>query len=557
MNLIQHGLNWVLDPADHKTVVPADYLSRMSTLEIDPADSKEFKVSNPDGTTVDYTKGNFLGAGTFGEVYECVRVTPDGTRTNCVVKSIKEAGAIRQAILETIIQIIVCKETEHSSYPEYDLVGPFAPRVFDIAYDKSTNKCYVFSERMRKTVRDLVNGFKMAPDKTFELLPHTLIRIAVVLSELYKKLEFNHRDFKTDNCMYIRDGKDNFMPRIIDFGFSCIVYKGLEIRAKGGFRYCSIDSRDMSQFIYELFRYSPWLPDPLKEVGHALLTQKRGSTVCDVLKGNCKVGSWRNTYDFYNTKSKANPNGHPLVVRKVLEAFRNGDDWRKKLAYPNATAVATATAVPAARACLGCGVKNKDKNCACLAVDEWVNPPGIPCPALKPDYNPLTKRCVKKCPDGKYRNKAFKCLTRKAVSPKKPAIVPIVPIVASCMPGKERNPKTGRCVKKCVAGQIRDPATGKCVGAVAGPKPCPASKELNPRTGRCVNKCPPGTMRDSRFRCVKPTGSRKAAVAAARANGKICPPGKPDYNPKTKRCVKSCPSGKKRDPWTFKCVSNK
>jgi len=554
MNLIKHGLDWVLDPADSNSVVPADYLSRISTLDIDPADPTAFKVSNPDGVKVDYKKGKFLGAGTFGEVFECVRQTSDGTKTDCVVKSIKLASAIREAILETIIQIIVCSETEHSSYPEYNLVGPFAPRVFEIAYDKSTKKCYVFSERMRKTVRDLVNGWQTNPDNATKGVPFTLIRIAVVLSELYKKLQFNHRDFKTDNCMYVRDAKDVFMPRIIDFGFSCIVYKGLTISAKSNFRYCSIDSRDMSQFMFELFHYTRWLTAPLKEVGSALLTQKYGSKVCRVLKGECGVGSWRNTYDFYNTKSKANPNGHPLVVRKVFEAFYNGKDWRKELAYPSAVAAVPAVAAPVA--CHGCGVKDK-KNCVCLLADEWVNPPGIPCPALKPDYNPLTKRCVKKCPDGRYRNKGFKCVTRKSASPKgAPAAAVAGP--GPCKPGKERNPKTGRCVNKCSAGQVRDPATGKCIlAAVAGPKPCPASKELNPRTNRCVNKCPPGTMRDSRFRCVKPTGTRKIAVAAARANGKICPPGKPDYNPKTKRCVKSCPSGKKRDPGTFKCVSNK
>ena len=71
------------------------------------------------------------------------------------------------------------------------------------------------------------------------------------------------------------------------------------------------------------------------------------------------------------------------------------------------------------------------------------------------DFNPNTKRCVKKCKNTQKRNDAFKCVsnknkTFKSKSPKK------------CNNNQELNPNTQRCVKKCLVGQIRN-GEFKCV----------------------------------------------------------------------------------------------
>jgi hypothetical protein len=203
-----------------------------------------------------------------------------------------------------------------------------------------------------------------------------------------------------------------------------------------------------------------------------------------------------------------------------------------------------------------CGVKDKAKDCVCAEDGVWENPPGIPCPALKPDFNPKTKRCVKKCPEGKYRNKGFNCVSLKKKAT--PAVN------AACPAGKERNPKTRRCVKVCPVGYKRDP-NFKCTYSVSAhgvlaprladvKKVCEPGKELNPVSKRCVKICPNGTIRNTRFKCVKATEARKVMAAAANVVGKRCPDGKPDYNPKTKRCLKKCPTGKRRDLATFSCV---
>jgi hypothetical protein len=81
--------------------------------------------------------------------------------------------------------------------------------------------------------------------------------------------------------------------------------------------------------------------------------------------------------------------------------------------------------------------------------------------------------------------------------------------LSNCPEGKERNPKTRRCVAKCKSGYVRN-EDFKCVkikqpNVVIDKKNinCPEGKERNPKTRRCVAICKPGYVRDGDFKCVK------------------------------------------------------
>jgi serine/threonine protein kinase len=87
----------------------------------------------------------------------------------------------------------------------------------------------------------------------------------------------------------------------------------------------------------------------------------------------------------------------------------------------------------------------------------------VKCPEGK-EFNPTTKRCVKKCPSGFVRNEKFKCYS-----------------VAKKTRKKNRSAK------------------------IKSPKRCPDDTELNPLTNRCVKKCKPGFSRNSKFQCRKKT----------------------------------------------------
>ena len=122
--------------------------------------------------------------------------------------------------------------------------------------------------------------------------------------------------------------------------------------------------------------------------------------------------------------------------------------------------------------------------------------------------------------------------------------------IKSCPPGKEINPKTGRCVKsktqkvkkiklskaikttpkqKVVIKLEPEPVKEQVKELVPEPvkqvsKSCPEGKELNPKTGRCVK--------------TKTQKERKRKKEKVEPMRKTCPEGK-ELNPKTGRCVKS------------------
>jgi len=81
---------------------------------------------------------------------------------------------------------------------------------------------------------------------------------------------------------------------------------------------------------------------------------------------------------------------------------------------------------------------------------------------------------------------------------------------------------------------------------------CPEGKEYNKRTKRCVKKCKEGSRRNKNFRCVK---IPKSKTQKKKKSLGPCSEGK-ERNPNTNRCVKKCKPGYKRNE-SFKCVKSK
>jgi hypothetical protein len=87
------------------------------------------------------------------------------------------------------------------------------------------------------------------------------------------------------------------------------------------------------------------------------------------------------------------------------------------------------------------------------------------------------------------------------------------------------------------------PKEGPAVPAI-----CSKGKVHNPNTNRCVKAN--GALGKALIAAAASATNKR--VASALIAIKHCTKGKPDYNPLTKRCVKSCPKGRKRNS-TFKC----
>ena len=327
LNLAPYGLNWSIDTKNSNAVIiPDDYKSRLCKTTVK---SSNYTVKRSDGSIHVYKKGAHLGSGTFGNVYEC---TMAGS-SEYVVKEMKyeDEGDFKATLLETIIQIIVVKETEGSEHTEWNpsLKGPFAPRVYDFGYDSSTGKAFIFAEKMRKTIRTLISGWVGSANSGKDMAM-TLGKIAGVLSELYTKLAFNHRDFKSDNIMYKKNSK-GYTLRLIDFGMSCMTWNGIHLQAASTLfptsHTCYRPSRDLSALFFEISDYvNSHLSKETRNLLHEFVILRVNGKNMNMLKEL----DWSNTYNFLNRKNVENPKATPTRVRKTIKSSKHQHRFTKK-----------------------------------------------------------------------------------------------------------------------------------------------------------------------------------------------------------------------------------
>lgn len=421
INLRPFGLRWSIEPKRYMSI-PIDYKDKLNDAYIHAG----IVII---GHEV-YRLIENLGGGTYGEVYSCIR---DSDKLECCVKIIKDTFAY-DIVKELLIQIIIVEKTKNKNYPDLGFQGPFAPIVYDFGYNNDTDTGFIVTQTMYNTFSNLLNNRKSNSDQLSKAMSVALIQISTMLSELYSILKFNHRDFKTDNCMYVYDDMNRIQMRLIDFGFSYINYKNVIIDTSSfDFKFESLPNRDMSQMLYELYMYHRYIPAHLKTVLQDLLTFPHNGTVCKMYAGCDEMTKWENTYTFLNSDKVNNPNGDFEVVKKVFVQIYKELDYKSELAYaPGLKGLfvakpAVPLVVPKGKIYnpdTGFYVKVdgvvgkrllkeldiaavEDRNAVALGL-------GLkPCPPNKPERNPKTKRCLKPCATGKKRNATYKCVSAK------------------------------------------------------------------------------------------------------------------------------------------------
>ena len=150
-----------------------------------------------------------------------------------------------------------------------------------------------------------------------------ILQISLALYHLYENgIEFNHRDFKPDNTMFINTGKygmldidieeenikfkfDDFKQnhKIIDFGLSCIKYKDYNLNTVSYYKIgdrCFSKSRDLSQMIFIILNYH-WNVLNDKIIGYL-------GYLLDI-NNECKL--WRDLVDGYSNENTFNLNNLP------------------------------------------------------------------------------------------------------------------------------------------------------------------------------------------------------------------------------------------------------
>lgn len=265
-----------------------------------------------------YKKGKLLGKGTFGATYE---IEVNGVMQAVKIQLInrKESNVLSNLFNETIVQIIIQEENKRLN-PGFRV----CPDIYEVAYNKSNGKFYIFQEKLDTTFEKLIEEVKM----TTKEFSQAMVQIAKKLNWLYDTLEYNHRDFKADNIMVKK--KDYLL---IDFGFSCLTYRGQRIKVKNYFddEKCFEETRDLTHLLaYINYNLGVDIPKPLKPVIREMLKFKVRGYTCNLATDPFRCGEeiseedleqegFAKIYDLLNMNHIYNPNA---TTDEVIARFK-------------------------------------------------------------------------------------------------------------------------------------------------------------------------------------------------------------------------------------------
>jgi serine/threonine protein kinase len=266
-----------------------------------------------------FVKDKQLGAGTYGVTYKA-----EHKGRHYAVKCVRLdredwVKGLWYFMCEAIIQILLYE------------AGPYVPRVYKIAYDPKKKVACMVSQLMRNTLKHLISAFP--PSENDKILPDALTQIAHALDVYGRKLQFNHRDLHTSNIMYERHDDKRYF-KLIDFGFSCVNWHGLEIKGSDYFETgpCYKPDRNLAQALYYIVT-SKTIDDHIsKRLQHHLrqflIARVRNDTL-NMVKGSRarKMTSWKNTYNFLHRTNVKVPAATPDIVEKEMARFLNGQPF--------------------------------------------------------------------------------------------------------------------------------------------------------------------------------------------------------------------------------------
>jgi len=266
-----------------------------------------------------YTFEKKLGAGSFGTTYKAI-----SNKKEFAIKKIKPSDSRRlwDSIKEVILQILLYDATK--DLPD----GPYVPQVFEIAYNAKKHVLYIIQEMMDGTLESLINHRTKEENET-QLLDDFDI-IASQLEWLGTNLQFNHRDFKSDNIMYKKNSK-GYTLRLIDFGMSCMTWSGIHLQAASTLfptsHTCYRPSRDLSALFFEISDYvNSHLSKETRNLLHEFVILRVNGKNMNMLKEL----DWSNTYNFLNRKNVENPKATPTRVRKTIKSSKHQHRFTKK-----------------------------------------------------------------------------------------------------------------------------------------------------------------------------------------------------------------------------------
>ncbi len=250
-----------------------------------------------------------LGEGTYGKTYS----TTNGRAIKII--QLRNNEDLYNMLSEVIMNVILFEGTEH----EKD--GPYVPRVYECGVTSDLKTAIIHYERMSGTLFDYLQSKTLSEND--KIVPETILKLLNISEFLQRRFQFNHRDLKSDNIMYVlKKGKPVW--RIIDLGAACMSWNSFRIASDLVFspsRPCVHTGRDMTFLITELVLDVP-LSQKLESVLRTLITIPIRETACALNSLDCEYAEykkWENIYDLLNSSNVMNPNyAH---IRSTLMQF--------------------------------------------------------------------------------------------------------------------------------------------------------------------------------------------------------------------------------------------
>ena len=208
MNLEPFGIPGILNATfDFDSIDPFDINYGKRNLNFSE-NTRSFRMGG-----VTYTAVEVLGEGTVGRTYRCV--SPDGSEFAIKRVPCESPKEFVTFLKECVIQILVVEASK--SHP----TGPYAPTVYEVAYDPATKEGFLRCEKMRNKLSNLTTALSSA--EMIDVRTDAQAQITVATEFLYEELHFCYIDRKVDNLMYVRSPDDTERWwRFIDFSMSSV-----------------------------------------------------------------------------------------------------------------------------------------------------------------------------------------------------------------------------------------------------------------------------------------------------------------------------------------------
>jgi len=309
MDLRPYGLDLTLTPSTDLLTIGKELFAPVT---IRMPRRKQNAVVEVDG--LQYEIMGLVGEGAFANTYS--------GKHNGTLYAIKEIHHLTspQEIQACVIEILTHIILLHESMGQPN--GPYVPHVYKVGYDFKKNMIYMVTELMSNTVDEMIAASSKKINDT--LVPFLLFRLANILEFFGNRLHFNHRDLHTGNIMLSAD-----LQRVvlIDFGYSCLTWKGLKIIGPSLYNSfetqgpCFKPDRDLAFLIFRLFKgYSDFLSDSLLEKLHKPLQTIVGNHQCDmgVLCPEHGLATFNNHYEYLDRENVTAPYAVPAEVRQQM-----------------------------------------------------------------------------------------------------------------------------------------------------------------------------------------------------------------------------------------------